>query len=56
MRNEINQVGKNVETEVRAREPYSTPKLREFGPVGTLTQAGTAGLAEAGGGSAQMKA
>jgi hypothetical protein len=29
------------------RESYSPPKLKEFGPVGALTQAGSAGGSEA---------
>ncbi len=30
------------------RKKYAPPKLREFGPVGALTQAGTAGKDEKG--------
>ena len=29
-----------------ARKPYTQPKLKEFGQVGALTQAGTNGMAE----------
>jgi hypothetical protein len=28
------------------REPYAPPKLKEFGPVGLLTQAGTGLISE----------
>ena len=28
--------------------PYSLPKLKEFGPVGSLTQGGSAGATETG--------
>ncbi len=30
------------------RDPYTPPKLKEFGPVGALTQAGTIGMGEGG--------
>jgi len=28
------------------RSAYTRPKLREFGPIGALTQAGTGGMSE----------
>jgi len=28
------------------RDPYTPPKLKEFGPVGTLTQSGSTGGSE----------
>ena len=30
------------------KSPYSSPRLREFGPVGSLTQGGSAGVTEVG--------
>jgi len=30
------------------RKPYSPPRLKEFGPVGALTQAGTGAMSEGG--------
>ena len=33
------------------RGAYIAPKLKVFGPVGTLTQAGTGGVDETGGGN-----
>ena len=38
------------------RGAYIAPKLKVFGPVGTLTQAGTAGLPEAGSASGNKMA
>ena len=35
------------ETAQDSRKSYSTPKLKEFGPVGALTQGGVSGIAEA---------
>ena len=30
------------------KSPYTVPRLREFGPVGSLTQGGSAGTVETG--------
>ena len=30
----------------KGRKPYAPPELREFGPVGALTQAGTGAMGE----------
>ena len=35
-------------TRAAARDAYHPPKLKIFGPVGALTQSGTAGMAEMG--------
>ena len=34
-------------TQLAARKLYALPVLREFGPVGALTQSGTMGVVEA---------
>ena len=39
---------KNDHERDRERLPYTSPVLKEFGPVGQLTQAGTQGMTEAG--------
>ena len=50
MRDDIKQTMKKSDTEARTREEYKGPALKEFGSVGALTQAGTGGAAEQGGG------
>jgi hypothetical protein len=37
-----------IKEQALPRRPYTTPHLREFGPVGTLTQAGTGAKSEGG--------
>lgn len=53
----IKQKAKNGVSRPQGRSAYSSPKLRVFGPVGALTQAGTIGMSEMGppGGTGSMQ-
>jgi hypothetical protein len=42
----IQQMTKQSNEQAAARDVYVPPKLKEFGPVGALTQSGTAGASE----------
>jgi len=44
---DIKQISGQRKAAKAACDNYATPKLKEFGPVGALTQAGTTGASEA---------
>jgi len=46
--------GKENRDTNRERQPYERPALREFGPVGALTQAGTGTMMEQGNSSSRV--
>ena len=43
---DIEQNNQHCDERSVGRETYAAPKLKEFGPVGTLTQGGVSGVAE----------